>query len=833
MKNKIPALYKFIIALLMLGLLITGIIIHRNKEKALINRLTEQLLSVSNAKISQLQYWVREIFFEGNFISRNKLVEDEFRAFIRNKIKYKDEIKDWCNPLIENKNISNIYITDKEGQKIFSYPDTSKFLKSESYRKIRQKPAIGKTILTNFHKSDSSDVHFHLDMVIPMFGKNEELYGFIILKLDPELILKKVLSTNEISKPDTEFLIAITDSVQTLLLGLDSAGALSDKTIYDKSGIIGNPDNKTVIKIINDEKYIESVKQIPEPEWYLISRINISKPLFEQNVGFLLSFSAICFFVLLISGVVFYFWYKQHTSTLEELVKTENEKAALNYRLGLFMKYANDIIIMMEENGKIVEVNKKALEFYGYSEEEIYNLNIRDLRPPETRADVEAKMKQVIDEDGLVFETLHQTKSGEKKPVEVSSRKIQIKGKYYFQSIVRDITERKKAEESLIEGKRKAEESEKVKSNFLANMSHELRTPLNGILGFSEILKEEATDDNSKEMAEIIHNSGIRLLNTLNQILDLSALESSKVNIQILPVNVCKILEESVRLYRGIAEKKGLILNYKCNCKTPTIIYSDENLLNKILNNLLNNAIKFTKKGEVSVKFKKLIYNGSDAVEIKVVDTGIGIPKEYHNIIFEDFKQVSEGLGRSFEGTGLGLTIVRDYVKLLEGKIEVESEPGIGSTFTVTIPSLQSEVNKVTHINMEVNTIKQVSVEKIDILYVEDDSDSRLIFKAILKDLCNIDFAESGDDAIEMAKNKEYSIIFMDINLGKGIDGIQTTKRLREIPDYKETPIFALTAFAMKGDREEFLEGGCTHYLSKPFKKDDLKNLVLKIKETL
>lgn len=779
---------------------------------------------------------VKRNFFEGNFISKNRLTEDKFRAFISDKRTNKYNLNQWCNSILANKSISAILIINKDRENIYSYPDTINNFNSKLYQNIRMKSDIVKAELTAFHKSDSSDKHFHFDMIIPMFGKNEDLYGYIIFKLDPELILKTILSTKESHSPHIEFLLAITDSIQPLLLGIDSTGALSERILYNKSEIIKNQDIETVIKKnINGEKYIETINKIPETEWYLISRMNISEPLFEQSVGFLLGFFFICFFLLSIAGVVFFFWHKQHISTLADLAKTNNDKAELNYRLSIFMKYANDIIIMLEESGKIVEVNKKALEFYEYTEEEIYKLNIRDLRSPETRHDVQEKMKQVVDEDGLVSETLHQTKTGKIIPVEVSSRKIKIRGKYYFQSIIRDITERKKSEEALIEGKRKAEESERVKSSFLANMSHELRTPLNGILGFSEILKDESKDDHIKEMAEIIHNSGVRLLNTLNQILDLSALESSKVNINIIPVNVCKLSEESVRLYEAIAKKKGLILNYECDCVTPIFINSDENLLSKIINNLLNNAVKFTNKGEITVKLKRTIFKDKDAIEVKVIDTGIGIPKEYHKLIFEDFRQVSEGLGRSFEGTGLGLSIVRNYLKLLQGKIEIESEPGKGSRFTITVPSLETEKNLFRENKMEVNYKQQVSdkEEKSEILYVEDDPDSRLIFKAILKDICKIDFAESGDEAIEMAKNKQYSIIFMDINLGRGIDGIETTKKIRNIQGYTDTPIVALTAFAMKEDREEFLAGGCTHYLSKPFKKADLKNLVFQIQETL
>ncbi len=837
MKKKFPSAYKFVLALLMLGLLITGIFIKNNQEKALTGKLSEQLVSVTDLKITQLENRLKNIYLYGISISNNRLSEDEFKAFINDKISHKEDIIHWCQSQTSLDRISNVFFYNTSGDKIYSYPDTSLHLKNISLQRIKKIHEIKSPELTAFHKTEPDDSSYHLDLIVPMIdSKKEIIYGVFVLKIDMNSALQNILATIDNSKPLFEYRMAAMDSVNPLLFKHDSLNLLSARPVENINEVFESINADTVKRIkVNDEKYLEYTKKIPGTNWYWISRINISVPLLDANIKFLFAFISISFFVLLIAGIVFFFWYKQHSSTLEELSKTEKEKADLNHRLSLFMKYANDIIITMEENGKIIEVNKRALEFYGYSEEEIYKLNIRDLRAPETISDVEEKMKRVIDEDGLVFETLHKTKTGEIKSVEVSAKKFNIKGKYYFQSIVRDISERKKANELLIESKLKAEESERVKSNFLANMSHELRTPLNGILGFSEILQEETKDDNTKEMASVIHNSGIRLLNTLNMVLDLSRLEASKVNPQIFPVNVCKILDESTTLYRTIAEKKGLALIHKCKCDPPTIINTDESLLHKIINNLINNAVKFTQKGEISIKFSKSVLNEMDAVEIKVIDTGIGIPEEYLGVIFDDFRQVSEGLGRSFEGTGLGLTIVRDYIKLLKGKIEVESEPGIGSTFTITVPSLKTDKKTIFESDMKTNLTKQPlkEGEKINILYVEDDEDSRLIVKTILKDFCDIEYAGKGDEAIEMAKANNYLLILMDINLGKGIDGIETARKVREIPGYENIPIVALTAFAMKGDREEFLAGGCTHYLSKPFRKDDLRNLILMIKETL
>jgi len=250
-----------------------------------------------------------------------------------------------------------------------------------------------------------------------------------------------------------------------------------------------------------------------------------------------------------------------------------------------------------------------------------------------------------------------------------------------YLALKEDITERKRIEKELINAKEKAEEMSRLKSNFLANMSHELRTPLVGIMGLSEILLENIDDPELKDITNDIFKSGMRLSDTLNLILDFSKMESEDTVFNFSEIDIVEQAREAVQLFNQVAVKKGLYL--KINSNKPVInINSDQRALRSILNNLINNAVKYTNTGGIVADIQK----NNHFVHIKISDTGIGIPKEYHQMIFEEFRQVSEGMSRNFEGTGLGLNITKKIVTKLGGDIRVDSEVGKGSIFTVSLP---------------------------------------------------------------------------------------------------------------------------------------------------
>ena len=426
------------------------------------------------------------------------------------------------------------------------------------------------------------------------------------------------------------------------------------------------------------------------------------------------------------------------------------------------------------------------------------------------------------------FETEFKKKDGTEINVRMNSRLIKVKGKkkYYLEGTIEDITEKNIAEKQLIASKEKAEEMNKLKGNFLATMSHELRTPLVGILGFAEIFKNELKDPEQTEMAESIYSSGRRLMETLNSLLDFSRLEAQKIEINKKPHNVSHLVADTVRSFINIAERNNLYLNLKIVDEEISASL-DAHIFNKIVFNLLNNAIKYTEHGGINVEVDSIKEGQKRFALIKIKDSGIGIPEASQKIIFEEFRQASEGINRQYEGSGLGLTITKRYVKLLGGEIFLESKVGKGSTFVLRFPEVKSKHSKAKVKKNKLTQSKpELSSNFPNVLLVDNDQVTIDIAKIILKNVCFIEAAINGPEALNKVNEKVFDAVLMDINLGAGLNGLDVTKEIRKNHAYSQTPIVALTAYALDGDREKFIQGGCTHYISKPFDKESLINLM-------
>ena len=352
-------------------------------------------------------------------------------------------------------------------------------------------------------------------------------------------------------------------------------------------------------------------------------------------------------------------------------------------------------VLITDVKGNIEYVNSKFTEITGYALDEVKEKNPRILQSGfKSKDEYKEIWNNILSGGQWRGEFYNKKKDGTYFWASASISSIKNKdGKItHFIGVEEDITDKKRILEELVIAKEKAEEMNRLKTNFLANMSHELRTPLIGILGFSDILYDELKEPVYRDMVKSINNGGNRLLKTLNMVLDLSRIESSKLELNIKELNLNSFTRESVKLFEGAAQKKNLYLNLIEN-KENIIAKADEDLLNQILNNLINNAIKFTRKGGIKIVLDYENFDGNRWSLIKVTDSGIGIPQHLLELIFDEFRQVSEGLNRSFEGTGLGLTITKKSVELMDGQIMVESEEGKGSTFLVRLPSLDIKIN--------------------------------------------------------------------------------------------------------------------------------------------
>lgn len=520
------------------------------------------------------------------------------------------------------------------------------------------------------------------------------------------------------------------------------------------------------------------------------------------------------------------------------------------------------------DNGgpEIIYVNTAFTMISGYTADEVMGKTPRILQGPKTdRAELDRLKETLADGRTFTGELQNYTKNGDPYWLDISITPIRDdEGNItHFTAIERDVTERKELEKTLKrekeiaekevlerkriesqvqeytdklelmrfdadEARKKAEAANAAKSEFLANMSHELRTPMNGIIGMAEFLLDSSLDEEQRDNAETLHGSSKNLLGILNDILDISKIEAGELDVETVPFHVGTAVRQIVQLFLPLASDKGIALEFRKGDDVPSTVVGDLGKFQQILRNLVSNAMKFTEKGSITISLSK---GEGRFLNVEVQDTGIGIPGDKLDTIFEKFTQADTSVTRQFGGTGLGLAITQQLVELLGGEIGVESRVGEGSVFRFELP-LDVANEDVRPINLY--DLKQGSDDgglptHIHVLAVDDHPvNQKFVMKLLTKlGFSNIDLAENGRQALDMIGETSYDLVLMDCQMPE-LDGYQATMELRKAEEStgQHLPVIALTANAMVGDREKCLKAGMDAYLSKPIKPDKLVELI-------
>jgi two-component system CheB/CheR fusion protein len=397
-----------------------------------------------------------------------------------------------------------------------------------------------------------------------------------------------------------------------------------------------------------------------------------------------------------------------------------------------------------------------------------------------------------------------------------------------------DITERKRSEEELHRAKKEAQAANKAKSDFLAHMSHEIRTPISAVLGLSEVLLSQVHESEHRQFVSLIRESARSLLSIIGDVLDISRIESGKLEMHARDFDLRQMLEAQIGTFRGLAEKKGLALSWSMDPDVPRSVRGEVEKLSQVLRNLVSNAIKYTERGGVQVRVRRGVERETRVeLRFEVQDSGIGIPKSRQGQLFESFSRVHESvLQRSKEdGTGLGLSIAKKLVELMGGRIGVESEEGKGSTFYFTLFLEKTPQTAQSEREGPLPLQALASVGPLSVLLVEDNPANRLFMQRALEETGHrVEIAEHGKQALEMLQQgRRFDLVLMDIQMPE-MDGMEATRRIRALAGPAgKVPVIALTAFAMKEDEERILKAGASGYLSKPVDLTRLAELIVRL----
>lgn len=650
---------------------------------------------------------------------------------------------------------------------------------------------------------------------------NGAYQGFVIVNLNPVALFSDILNS-------PLFNIFITDDEGNYLIHYDKQKEFS-KILNRKHNLVSdypNSANELLLANSTNDFHIYTQKlNCTKNETYHIF-LEIKKDMIAKYHDKTISISYTFALLFLIITLLFSWIITRLSEHFTQELLTKKE---------MIDKYI--MIANTDLNGNITSVSKAFTALSGYSKEEMIKGGFSLIRHPDMPSSVYKKLWSTLKSKGTFnTEIKNMNKNGKAYWVHLKIDTVYVNGKIEgYQSVQSDIT----AYKELKEARNIAQKANQVKSKFLANMSHEIRTPMNAILGFVEQLHKRESDEETLKILAVISNAGKSLLNIINDILDLSKIESGKMSIEHHPLDLIQELNEIKFLYSSIANEKNIHFSTEISDNVPECIYADQVRLKQVIYNLLSNAIKFTPSGG-SIALNVDYDYDKNRLFCAVKDSGIGIAPENIAKIFHAFEQEDCTTTRKFGGTGLGLSISSQLVKLMKGKLQVESELGKGSVFYFSIKadtceknSLQNNdkvVAKESSLSQSKDILPKQKNQKHHALVVEDNKTNQMLLTMILDDLgLSYDIANDGVEAVDLHKQKHYDIIFMDENM-PNMDGITATKHIRAFTKENQgssiTPIIALTANALEGDKERFISAGMNYYISKPYSGKDISDVL-------
>ncbi|MCC1493855.1 PAS domain S-box protein [Cognatishimia sp. F0-27] len=512
------------------------------------------------------------------------------------------------------------------------------------------------------------------------------------------------------------------------------------------------------------------------------------------------------------------------------LAGRERAQAQTATRMNTVISTSLDAVIVSDERGRILEFNPAAEATFGHHCEDVIGRDIGEIIVPDHLRDAhEAGMERmrrsgerhVVGKGRVQLEG--KRASGQTFPVELALQSAKTDDGEIFIAFLRDISKRVENEKALVEARDRALAGEKLKTDFLATMSHEIRTPLNGLLGNLTLLRDTRLSKEQDRYLGYMESSGRLLMSHISDVLDITRYDAGKLDTRSEPVHLSALLEDIIDNQSGMAVENETTLDWGWDGEPMHWIVSDHDRLQHVMMNLVGNAVKFTRRGKVSVTARVDAIDGQNQLRLDVADTGVGIDEDLVDQVFDDFVVGETARNREVGGTGLGLGIAKRFVHALRGTISVQSTPGAGSTFTVTLP-----VQAATPPALSASVPDLVGTpQALRVLLVEDNEMNRIVARAMIEaDGHTVVEAHHGREGAELAESQPFDLIFMDINMPV-MDGREATRHIRaQTGPCRNTPIVALTANALASDQTALLEDGMNSILTKPLSRDALRRVL-------
>ncbi len=514
-------------------------------------------------------------------------------------------------------------------------------------------------------------------------------------------------------------------------------------------------------------------------------------------------------------------FFSAYLRDITEAKAAQERVRASEERFQSLFELSPDAIVVIDGDGKLQDVNSQACELAGLSKEEMLKVPAIEFVAPDSLSKALAGMSTAGNGETVRIQIDFLNAGKNRVPAEVLGRRIENENGALYYGVIRDISNRLAKEQQLRDSKEAAEQANVAKSDFLANMSHEMRTPLNGVIGSLSLIERDHVSEQSASLITAAERSAETLLTLIDDLLDLSRIEAGEVEVEQSAFDPNEFSTLVSEVFYPLAEQKKLKLTTKVDFDGK-MIRSDVGKIRQVLINLVGNAIKFTQRGSVDVSIAVQKADGHETLTLQVTDTGIGISKRDQAVLFERFKQADSSRSKSHGGTGLGLAICRQLADIMDGTISISSAPGVGSTFTFTIP--------VERASAATGSVVQVVPDDTKlhgrVLIAEDSETNAMVAKKML-DRIGLEFEHvtDGAAAVDAALSGKFDVVLMDVSM-PNLDGLEATRILRQ-RGYT-VPIIAMTAHALKGDRDRAFEVGMSGYVTKPVRPNALRDALSK-----